>query len=637
MRIDYARELNKEQLEVVTGAEGPSLVLSGPGTGKTRTLVFRTLYLLERNVDPREILLVTFTKKAAKEMTERVELLWGTRPQGMWGGTFHHIGHLILRMHGHHVGYDSSFGILDREDTRSLLGAIMREDFHARKDLPKPAVFQELIGLALNSRSSLEELADASQKSRPDFLETAQYLFGRYQERKKRQNLLDYDDLLVKWLELLEQNTQVQQQLSSRFRYILVDEFQDTNPIQNEIVRLMGLQHANVLAVGDDAQSIFSFRGASIRNILEFQRIYPGAKVFRLETNYRSSPEILDVANAVIERNSMKLPKQLHSTKPAGPRPQVAALSNPSSEAAFVAQQILSLLSMKEKLSDMAVLFRNRYHAADVELALSKRNIPYQVRGGIRFFEQAHIKDVLAVLRILANRKDEVSWIRVLKLQKRIGAVKAARIAEIAAGMASFEYENSDADTEQVFALFLAASRMKRAQDVLEYTLEKWYAEYARSAYPDAESRIEDVRQLALMAKEYDGIQDMLSALSLSEDLEEGEVDRLTLSTIHQAKGLEWKTVFLISLKEGEFPYRRGMYKQEALEEERRLFYVAITRCKENLFLTYPELSRGWRDLPDSPSSFLLELDQNLFEQKREQEEYEEVDSRNSKKGWFIP
>ena len=409
--IDYSTQLNSEQYEVVTRADGPCLVLAGAGSGKTRTLIYRVAYLLEKKVRPENILLVTFTNKAARHMLDRIESLLKHRPGKLWGGTFHHIGNRCLREYAGRLGYTNDFGILDREDSRSLVNSCIRElniDFTQRR-FPRPAVVEAIISLTTNSQESLAGVVRSKYPYFEEFIPEIEKVRQVYIEHKKASNNMDYDDLLVKWIELLEKVPEAFNRYSRQFQYILVDEYQDTNRLQNEIIRILGSYHRNIFVVGDDAQAIYSFRAADIKNILDFPKNFPGTKIFKLETNYRSTPEILEMANQTISNNIHQYPKQLRNVRGKGRLPRLLHVEDTRAEARFVAQRLLALREEGVPLKKIAVLFRARYQAADVELELVKRNIPYVIRGGVRFFEQAHIKDILAYLKIITNPRDGFS------------------------------------------------------------------------------------------------------------------------------------------------------------------------------------------------------------------------------------
>lgn len=647
--VDYGKELNDEQLKVVERAEGPTLVIAGAGSGKTRTLVYRVAYLIERGVRPEHILLVTFTNKAAKEMLFRVERLLGTFPKHLWGGTFHHVANLLLRKYATRVGYAPNFSILDQEDSRALLKVLVKDsgiDPKVRR-FPSAAVIQSILSLAANTELAVRKVVE---KFRPAYEDVADDLarIGRaYAERKRRNNQMDFDDLLVQLFRLLKEHEDVRKTLSGQFRYVLVDEYQDTNTIQADIVRFLASSHGNLLVVGDDAQSIYSFRGADIRNILDFPKQFPGAQTFFLTTNYRSTQPLLDLANGIIEHNTEQFEKALEHVRSGGVKPQLVPSRSASQEAEFIAQRVLELRDEGVPLREIAVLFRAAHHSQQLEFELTKRDIPYEYRGGMRFFERAHIKDVIAHLRLLANPKDDVSWIRVLTLQAGIGLTTAEKIARIAMreGTLSAALKQDftgvlTARAQQGFSAFaklgsaLAQQGEVSVAERIRLVKDSDYRDYLKNQYPDWESRVEDIEQLAIFAEQYTGLSTFLSEVSLQEAFgiagaqqeSETDEDAMVLSTIHQAKGLEWEAVFVMHLSEGNFPNPKALDELQGLEEERRLFYVAVTRAKTYCFLTY-HLGLNMRTTAmrlQAPSQFLQEIEPHLLEQVELEEEYEE-------------
>ncbi len=623
MRIDYENKLNREQLEAVKKGDGYALVLSGPGSGKTRVLTFRVAYLLEKGVSPENILLLTFTKKAASEMISRIEELVGGSAFNVLGGTFHHVGNYYLRKYASELGYGEDYTILDQEDSKDLLEVILGE--MGDDDLPNAKTAQRIISLAVNSDQPVKDVAfdNLSTKS-PEKIEEVK---KRYDERKKSANLMDYDDLLTNWLKLLEGSSG--KDISERFQYVLVDEYQDTNVIQDRILQKASSIHKNLMVVGDDSQSIYSFRAAEIKNILSFSDKYP-AKVFRLETNYRSTPEILNLANCIIKYNSSKLNKTLKSVQEEGVDPIVSCLSTPREQSRFIVRKISDL-----DYGDSAVLFRAHYQAAGLELELAKEGIPYIVRGGTRFFEQAHVKDISAFLKLMVNIKDEPSWLRVLKKQDGVGDAYARRATAKIIQCNSpddliTEEENIISDlpsrvipkVKEIIEMMRIVSNEENVTDGLKNLIERWYKDKLDD-FDNPRERMDDLKQLVELSAEYESLGEMLSDFALSEDFQiESDRRALTLSTIHQAKGLEWQNVFIISLKEGAFPHKKSL-EENMIEEERRLFYVAVTRCKKNLFLTYPVFERGGAS---GPSRFLREIEDYLAEDSPIEEEIELID-----------
>lgn len=644
LSIDYQKELNPSQWEVVREAQGPSLVLAGAGSGKTRTLVYRVAYLLEKGVRPEEILLVTFTNKAAQEMRGRVELLLKTKAKGLWCGTFHHIANRVLRQWGGPLDLAPDFGILDEEDSRDLLKACLKsmEREAGTTRLPKPAVLQSLLSFSVNAKKSVADTVAQHYPYLTTLIPFLEKLRRLYEERKRRTKNLDYDDLLIWWLELLRRSPATRENLAARFRYCLVDEYQDTNRIQHDIMVVLSERHRNLLVVGDDAQSIYSFRAATIRNILDFPKDFPDCRTFRLETNYRSTGAILALANQSIARNREQFPKKLKSVREKGPAPQLVRVRDARQEADFVVQRILEIEGEGGDLSDIAVLFRAHYQAAELEMELAKRGVNYVVRGGVRFFEQAHVKDVLAYLRIVSNPLDEIAWIRALTLWPGIGIGWADRIfrkVEEASGSPGRVLEESfgadlPARIRQGFLQFrsvlkklLEPEHRDQPEILLEAVLERGYSKHLLLNFENARDRLEDLRQLVNFAHSYKGLKEFLADVMLKEgfrgeSFEEAGVEKddqapLVLSTIHQAKGLEWRAVFVIGLSEGQFPHLKAMGSEEALEEERRLFYVSCTRAKDLLFLTQPMMrydSQAGRVI-SRPSLFTAELGFGLYEE----------------------
>ena len=651
--IPYEKELNPAQYDVITKAEGPCLVLAGAGSGKTRTLIYRVAYLLERNVQPEEILLVTFTNKAAAEMQNRVEALLKARSTGLWCGTFHHVGHRILRRYGREIGLSPDFSILDDEDSRALvkIGAKLAANDKGSLRFPKPAVIQSVISLAVNTQRTLREVVLNQYPHLMPFLNEFEKIKRQYEEKKARTHNLDFDDLLLKWKELLEKSAQAREHFSRQFRYCLVDEYQDTNHLQHEIVRILSSFHKNILVVGDDAQSIYSFRGAQIKNILDFPGQYENTRIFKLETNYRSSKAILELANQSIKNNVHQFPKVLKSVHGDGETPQWVKVRDPRQEARYIAQRIFEFKDEGIGLSEIAVLFRAHYQAAELELELTKRGAAYIVRGGIRFFEQAHVKDVLAYLKILQNPPDEISWLRALTLEAGIGASYADKIflgAEkekfewgkvLGAGFgASFPLKIREGlgHFKKIFKNLVKEEDKNHPDVLIEHVLDHGYNKHVLLNFENAQERLEDLRQLVNFAHTYKNLKSFMADATLREgfkgetilepDAKEGAVETLLLSTIHQAKGLEWKVVFVIGLSEGLFPHARSMNSEEEIEEERRLFYVAATRAKENLVLTHPMMryDHSIGMVIQRPSVFIQEIPSSCYEEVEVEENAEE-------------
>ena len=634
-RIRYEEELNDEQRRVVMHPGGPMLALAGAGTGKTRTLVYRACRLIEDGVPPSRILLLTFTNKAAREMLDRVDRLVEGGAGRVMGGTFHSVGHRILRRWASELGYTSRFSILDREDSGDLMGAALADvspELPSRRT-PRARLLVDVYSLVINTGDDLGEVV---ARRAPQFLDQAEMMadvFRRYLERKRRADAMDFDDLLLNWLLLLDRVPSARQELTTRFEHLLVDEYQDTNRLQADIVDRMLGPGRNVMVVGDDAQSIYGFRGADFDNILGFPERHPDCEVFRLETNYRSTPPILALANASIVHNSRQFQKTLRAVRTDGTRPQMVAVPTPEEQATFVAEQILELREEGFDLEEMAVLYRNHSHSLDLQVELTRRNIPFRVRSGVRFFEQRHIKDVLAHLRFVDNPRDEIAFSRLAKLRPGVGPRIASRLWErISAGDALERLLATDASALEVprsargafeemrdLLRSIAEPRLRdEPGESIREVVTAFYRDWARAALQNAGSRLEDLEQLSLFADGYPDCNAFLAEVSLLNELSGEEAaggpedERMTLSTAHQAKGLEWRVVFVIWLSEGRFPTVRA----EDEEEERRLFYVAATRARDRLLLVYPEVARDrYRvDVIVQPSRFIAELPDEVAE-----------------------
>lgn len=647
--IDYREALNDEQRAVVMAGRGPKLVIAGAGSGKTRTVTYRVARLIEAGVSPGRILLVTFTNRAAREMLQRVESLVRTDVRRIWGGTFHSIGNRLLRRHATSLGYGNNFTILDAEDSSDLIDLCIDEaaiDTRARR-FPKGEVLREMFSFATNTDAPLEQVIAARY---PNFeLLTAQIrrVDTLYQGRKLERNAMDYDDLLVNWKRLLLEKPEIAAVYQDQFQHILVDEYQDTNALQSEIVDLLAEKHRGLMVVGDDAQSIFGWRGANFANIYQFRDRYPEAEVFRLESNYRSTPEIIMLANASIANNRRQFPKNLQAMRPSRNfAPALIPARDADQQAAFVAARILELRDEGVPLSEIAVLYRAHYHAMELQLELTRRGVPYEVRSGVRFFEQAHIKDVTSYLRLLVNPRDELAWKRVLKLIPRVGQATAGRIWErLAVAEAPLALVRADELIDNLprgaaagwreFAALLTALMAPETIDSparqIELILGHGYGEYLRANFENAESREEDLRQLATFAIRFESTEAFLSELSLvnterfsppggttGEDVVMGgeEDERVALSSIHQAKGLEWQAVFILWVADGRLPAARSLREPEGEEEERRLFYVALTRARDELYVCYPmvESDRSRQTILHRPSRFVTETPRSLYE-----------------------
>jgi DNA helicase II / ATP-dependent DNA helicase PcrA len=630
--IEYEKELNPEQLCVVLEEGGPLLVIAGAGSGKTRTLTYRVARLVESGVPPERILLATFTNKAARSMLSRVESLIQRDIGGLWGGTFHHCAHRTLRVHASRLGYSAHFSILDSEDSRQLINTCIAE---ARIDgkgdkFPKGDVIGDMISLGVNTEAHLPDVVAGRYPFFAHRTEEIIAVAAHYRKRKQELNVMDFDDLLFLWRELLLRFDDVREAYAERFLHVLVDEYQDTNRLQAEIMDLIASRQRNLMVVGDDSQSIYSFRGAYYENIMRFPDRYPECKIFKLETNYRSTPEILHLANLSITNNEHQFQKTLRAVRGRGLRPVIVPTRNVLQQADFVAQRILELHRSGIPLREMVVLYRAHYHSMEVQMEMTRRGIPFEIRSGIRFFEQAHIKDVTAYLRILVNPRDELAWKRVLGFYPKIGKVTADKVWRFVscltdphAAVFTEEFKGcAPRSAAPGLGCFQETFRALHGCDsrnpsvLIEAILKGGYSDLLRERHTDALSREEDLIQFANFSSRFASLEDFLSELALLTGVneenrdEESCEDRVVLSSIHQAKGLEWTAVFLIWCSEGMMPLARALNEPGGEEEERRLFYVATTRAKDQLYLSYPmtDYSRGMGNLPVSPSRFIMEL-----------------------------
>ena len=636
--IDFSADLNEEQLAVATAPGGPMLVIAGAGSGKTRALTYRLSWLVHNGVEPSRIMLVTFTNRAAREMLSRVEVLVRQKTKDIWGGTFHHIANRLLRQHGKTLGISPDFTILDREDSRDLIASCVQEagvDIHKRR-FPRKSVLSAISSFVQNT---LEPLEAVLSKRYPMFVREAEEIekvLVLYIARKMERQLLDFDDLLSFWLRLLNENEELRSTLAKQFLYILVDEYQDTNAIQGAIVDLLAAKHRNITVVGDDSQSIYSFRGASFQNIITFKERYPDVKEYRLETNYRSVPEILSLANASIEHNTYRLPKQLRAKRPSGLKPAIVPTHDHFVQTQFIAEYVLHLLDEGRNLNDIAVLYRSHWHSLEIQLEFQRRNIPFSVRGGLRFFEQAHMKDVLCYMRILQNPHDELAWLRLLKMLPRVGNILSRKIWDHISQADDTFNAACESDTASLLPsgarpfyrdfvkLNKELKKLNSPAEVIDTVLERSYDDYLVSHYDGAALRKQDIRALANFAAQYNTVEAFLADVALTgefsgETVVTGPIEQefVVLSTVHQAKGLEWPIVFIPWLADGRFPTDLAINTQEELEEERRVFHVAVTRAKDELYLVVPQLyrNRSRSLVVMKPSRFLTEIGKDLTEQ----------------------
>jgi len=626
-------ELNDAQLEFAT-ADNPALLgLAGPGSGKTRALVYRAAHLIKCGFEPRQLMLLTFTNKAAGEMKDRLKNLLGFLPAELWAGTFHSIGARILRRHADLVGRTPNFSIFDEDDNRILLKQILISlsiNDEDRKNIMQRGLLGRIISQARNSGRSIRDVMEEDYPYRLEYLDVIKTTADLYEQKKLDSNAFDFDDLLLFWLELFERHPRIREYYRGRFRHVLVDEFQDTNIIQARIIELYA-GAASICVVGDDAQSIYAFRYAHIGNILSFPEKYERCLVVPMEQNYRSTPEIVELANCSISHNREQLPKKLYSKNSPGGKPVVAKVYDARQEASFVLQNIWELQQNGISLNDISVLYRSSYLTPEVEFALARRGINYRTYGGIKFFQKAHIRDVLAYLKIIYNPHDENSWRRVATLQKGLGPASFERLWEklktyanpLEASLAGKASPSRGRDGWNALVSTLD-SVFKRSSgpvpELLSAVLDENYDSILKHNYPDQyEERLRGVERLMIYAERFDTLALFLESLALEESVFADTTsslgmpeEQLTLSTIHSAKGKEWDAVFIIGMNQGHFPTERA--DGSSLSEERRLFYVAATRARRYLYLsTYREDYRNYGSVSQGPSIFLRELPPECF------------------------
>ena len=598
-------------------------MIAGAGSGKTRVLVHRVAYLVEQGVQPEQILLLTFTRRAAEEMLRRASLLLDERCKKISGGTFHSFANMILRKYAKLLEISNNFTILDQADAEDAVNLVRTQlGYHkSEKRFPRKHAILEVISKSVNKS---EDIADVLYDEYPQFMEftdEVKKIRQEYNKYKREKSLLDYDDLLVFLKNLLSKHEDVRASLSAKYKYIMVDEYQDTNKLQAHIACLLAADHANIMVVGDDAQSIYSFRGANFKNIIDFPKIFKGTKIITLEENYRSTQPILNLTNAVIGQAKEKFEKHLYTQKKEGNTPIFLDCTDENSQSRFVADKILELREEGIALKDMAVLFRSGWHSNDLEIELASRNIPFAKYGGQKFVEAAHIKDLLSYLRIAYNAQDQVSWLRALLLIPKIGPKTATKIIEAVINNSKDE-ELLRKNMELIKLLELLKS-VDCQHDAPAKIIEKflnYYQPLLKAKYDDFNKRLNDLDSLLRIADRYKTTEQFLVDMALEPPerslIEAGKRDKhdaaLTLSTIHSAKGLEWHTVFLIYVAEGHLPSYLSLETDDEIEEERRLFYVAATRAKVNLFLLKPHIDRSPRSFMDGGGSVFTQVSRFL-------------------------
>jgi DNA helicase-2/ATP-dependent DNA helicase PcrA len=663
--IDFKSELNEEQYAAVSAEPGPALVLAGAGSGKTRTLTYRVAWLmLEQGLLPDQLLLLTFTNKAAREMIERVQALTGLGQTPRWSGTFHSIGGRLLRRHGHHIGLSANYTIMDQSDSESLLTSVIKDAdkaFLKNKEHPKAKVIHSLLSYARNTRESFDELFSQRYPWHEKIGQQVSAFVKLYDTAKREQQVVDYDDLLVLWLRLLQEVEEVRTACQQHFPFILVDEYQDTNIIQAGIIDAIGANH-NIMAVGDDAQCIYTWRGAHYENIRSFPERHPGTRIYKILTNYRSTPPILELANNILamQPGDSGYPKELVANREGNIKPYVVPVMDTRAQAQFLVSRIEGLYDEGVSLSDIVILYRAHYQALDTQLEFTRRGIPFIITSGLKFFEQAHIKDFVAQLRILANPDDSPAFERLLCLLPKVGPVTVRKCRDAVGKALAKQLKDHQAtgdlfqdgpvndpdfftalaadevaakipadardDFKSLAATFLEVRPLLKREDkveparIVEQVLDGWYGDFIRNVYPDWENRQEDLQSIINFASRFDTMSELLAQLVLmnseTSDRQIDPVDNaVRLSTIHQAKGLEYPVVFLISCADEWLPLRRAIEEGD-VEEERRLFYVAITRAMNELYISFPMMHavRGGGVQRLMPSRFLAEVPKENYE-----------------------
>lgn len=629
--IDYEHEMNPAQFAAVSTEAGPVLVIAGAGSGKTRTIVYRVAWLVDHGVDPSSILLLTFTRKASQEMLSRAIRLLDDRIALVSGGTFHSVGASILRRYSHFLDFEASFTILDQSDSHEMLDIARKElspPIDDVKSFPKARTISEIISRAVGSGKTIQEIIQQRYQHLENYGPDIERVRAFYEQYKRTHHSMDYDDLLGRAIDLLETNDKIRNDVCSKWSHILVDEYQDTNRLQARMVRLLANEHDNVMAVGDDSQSIYSFRGADFKNIMRFPDLFPGTRIIKLEENYRSVQPILEVANSIIERAGMGFQKRLFTTKKHGIRPLLARPFSEKDQSVMILRMAKEFTRLGVPLNDVAVLFRAGFHSFDLEAELTKARRPYVKYGGFKFVESAHIKDVLAHLRVIANKSDRIGWARILKTIPHIGD-KTAKV--LASGFVEADPSSDLAIivperkkyTDAARNLVNMLTQISHSDGSLPEKIDqvnRFLTPYLQSSYDNYPKRLRELDQLAQMSAPYKSLTEFLNDVALEppdpeidEDIDSQQ--RLVLSTIHSAKGLEWGTVIIIWAAEGRIPSPMSLGDPDDLEEERRLLYVAVTRAKERLVIVVPQTiyDRRLGLVPTTPSRFLEEIPMDRF------------------------
>ena len=628
-KVEYDKELNEAQLEAVKFKNGAVLVIAGAGTGKTKTLTYRVARLIEDGVKPENILLLTFTRKASAEMLNRAVSVLDERCEKVVGGTFHSFANMILRKYSKILGLKNNFTIMDSADAQDVINHITNKLYPKKeKRFPKKSTILEIYSKSVNKEIQTKLVIESEFPQFEHCTEQIIEIHKAYVNYKRDNSLFDYDDLLLYLKFLMEDNENIRKKLSNQYKYILVDEYQDTNTLQADIIQLLASEHNNIMAVGDDAQSIYSFRGANYKNIMDFPKLFPDVKIIKLEQNYRSTQPILELTNKIISQAKEKYTKTLFSDKVSEIKPALICAKDTQMEADFICQRILELLDEDIELSDICVLARNARMSFNLEIELSKRNIPFQKFGGPKFMETAHIKDIIAHLRVILNPDDEVSLGRILLLLKGVGAKTVNSIIPVIKEKQEFDIKLlPNKKTQNFEPLFNMINKERKSPKTLQEIVSniiRYYRPILEDKYDDYSKREKDLEHFEYLSTQYTKLEDFLSDLALEppdrsvEGMYKNNIkdDCLTISTIHSAKGLEWDSVFIISAVDGRFPSAYSFNSQEEMDEELRLMYVACTRAKNNLYITYPvDMYDYSMDMVLSkPSRFLDNIDDDILE-----------------------
>ena len=649
--LDYAGALNEQQFGAATAGGGPFLVIAGAGTGKTRTLIYRLAYLVESGVPPEHIVLLTFTRRAASEMLARASGLLDGRCERVQGGTFHAFCLSILRRFAGKIGYPENFTILDSSDAADVVDVVRTASglHRSTRRFPKKRTLYGIFSTCVNRQLSVAEAVEQRYPQFIESLEGIERLAKDYRDYKTRYGLMDYDDLLLHTGLLLDREAEVRRAVSGRCRHVLVDEFQDTNRLQAQLVELFSSTHGNVMAVGDDAQSVYRFRGADPDNIFLFPERFDGAKVLRLERNYRSTQEILNLANYLITQASRRYDKTLFTDDRSGELPGLVAAADEQTECRFVCQMIAQLREEDLALNRIAVLFRSGFNSYSLEIELNRRNIPYVKYGGVKLNEAAHVKDVMAHLKVVENPRAASAWHRILTLLEGVGPKTAQEIIGWAATGEEEPFVLGDRPFNQRYVdamvgLFNMLRSVRGGSFSLTEQVESVLTYYEpilkRKYFEDFPKRQQDLDHFAGLTSQFSDRASFLESLALDPieltalEAEQGIDDEapLVLSTIHSAKGLEFDTVFVIQALEGILPSAYSLKDTEALDEELRLLYVAVTRAERNLFVSYPTIQQRRLDGEyfARPSRYITDVHPSILEPIRLEESSTEVPAGQS-------